>query len=189
MRGFSILLTVLFFGPSILSAQPQQAVAVGERVRVSHCHSEVLNSGRPRHVCERTVGTVSALSTDTGTLRVEGEATELAFALNSVTSLELSRGRESWGWWKGGLLGFVGGGVIGLFIGGAVVGASDCDDWACLGPFFSGLFVGADVGLLSGAAIGGLIKTERWDEAPLDRLRLSFAPRQDGIAVGLSVSF
>ena len=86
-------------------------------------------------------------------------------------------------------MGFFGGGAIGLFVGGAVAGASVCDEWACLGPFFSGLFVGADVGLISGAAIGGLIKTERWDEAPLDRLRLSFAPRQDGIAVVLSVRF
>jgi hypothetical protein len=48
--------------------------------------------------------------------------------------------------------------------------------------------LGIGVGLI-GAGIGALLGGERWEEVPLDRLRVSFAPRRDGFALGLSVSF
>jgi len=40
-----------------------------------------------------------------------------------------------------------------------------------------------------GAITGAFIKTDRWEEVPLDRLQVSFAPQRDGFAVGLSVAF
>ncbi len=43
----------------------------------------------------------------------------------------------------------------------------------------------------SGRGLGGyLIKTERWEEIPLERLRLGLAPQRDGgFALGFSVRF
>ncbi len=50
------------------------------------------------------------------------------------------------------------------------------------------IFGGAGAGL--GALVGLLIKTDRWEEVPLNRFRVSFAPQRDGrFALGASVSF
>ncbi len=41
-----------------------------------------------------------------------------------------------------------------------------------------------------GAMTGSFIKADRWEEVPLDQLRVSFAPERDGrFAFGLSVAF
>ncbi len=40
-----------------------------------------------------------------------------------------------------------------------------------------------------GAVVGGMIKTDRWEEVLLDRLRVSFVPKGDGFALGFSVAF
>jgi hypothetical protein len=38
--------------------------------------------------------------------------------------------------------------------------------------------------------VGALIKTDRWEEVPLDRLRVSFAPKRDGrFTVGFRIAF
>ena len=56
-----------------------------------------------------------------------------------------------------------------------------------------GLIGGAGLGALGagiGAIVGALIKTDRWEEVPLDRLRVSFVPQRGGrFALGLSVRF
>jgi hypothetical protein len=48
------------------------------------------------------------------------------------------------------------------------------------------LVFGAAGGLV-GLGIGALFKTERWEEVPLDQLRVSVAPQPDG-RLGVSVS-
>ena len=48
--------------------------------------------------------------------------------------------------------------------------------------------VGA-VGAGIGAGIGALSKTDKWEEVPLDQLRVSIVPRRDGFALGFSVAF
>jgi hypothetical protein len=46
------------------------------------------------------------------------------------------------------------------------------------------------MGALVGAGIGALIKTDRWEEVPLDGLRMRFALQRTGaLALKLSVSF
>ena len=46
------------------------------------------------------------------------------------------------------------------------------------------------VGAAIGTLVGTLVSLERWEEVPLDRLRVSFAPQRDGrFALGLSVRF
>jgi hypothetical protein len=49
--------------------------------------------------------------------------------------------------------------------------------------------IGATGGALLGALFGALIRTDRWEEVPLDQFRVSVMPRRDGIALGVSVRF
>ncbi len=88
---------------------------------------------------------------------------------------------------------------IGLLIGafsGALIGLASGDDpsgflsftageKAALGAFvFGGL--GGVIGLIAGTASPG----ERWEEVPLVRLRVGFAPQRDGrLGIGASVRF
>ena len=54
------------------------------------------------------------------------------------------------------------------------------------GTGLAGGLLGAGVG----AVIGWAIKTERWEEVPLDRLQLNMVPLRDGgFALGVSVTF
>ena len=92
---------------------------------------------------------------------------------------------------------------IGLLVGaatGAVIGLASGDDPPCSGWFCWGFTaeekaalgaiglggLGAVIGLIAGAASSG----ERWEEVPLDRLRVSVGPQRDGrLGFGLSVTF
>ena len=65
----------------------------------------------------------------------------------------------------------------------------------CPSRFFCGALrflgygaIGSGVGLGVGTILGAPSR-DRWEEVPLDRLRVSFAPKRDGFEVGLSVAF
>ena len=183
MRIFTAALAVSLAVPlSTLSAQ--QPLSVGERVRVTQCHS-VLNSG---DVCERSVGTLSALSANIGTLRVEDEATELVFALDSLEVVRGQKRRVG----RGMLMGLAIGGGGGALVGAIAMANTSCE-YSCDGGLSYGAIFGAVLGIPAGFLVGGVVgaltKTDRWEQVPLDRLRVSFAPQRDGFALGLSVSF
>jgi hypothetical protein len=113
------------------------------------------------------------------------------FALDSVSSLEVSRGKSSQ-FGKGLLIGLVVGGGGGAMVG-AIAGASGsfCID-TCLDAgsgAAAGAFFGILPGLVVGAVAGALTETDRWEAVPLDRLRVSYAPRRDGFAFGMRVAF
>jgi hypothetical protein len=61
------------------------------------------------------------------------------------------------------------------------------------GPGFAagaGFVIGGLGGALIGALIGSASKTDRWQEVPLDRVRVSLAPqRSETFGLGLSVRF
>ncbi len=60
-------------------------------------------------------------------------------------------------------------------------------DWGKAG---STAALGGVIGAAIGGGIGGSIKTDRWEEVPLDRLGVTLAPQRDGrFAFGLSVAF
>jgi hypothetical protein len=87
----------------------------------------------------------------------------------------------------GAVLGFVAFAGLGFVIGSSVDCGSDCPPEQG-GAIAAG--VAAIPGALIGALVGSSIKADRWDEVPLDRLRLSVVARRDRrFAFGVSVSF
>jgi hypothetical protein len=132
------------------------------------------------------VGTVVAFQADS--LMVQGDTKSWRLSLASITRLDISQGRRS----RAGL-----GAGIGLLVGagvGALIG-SGCD--AIVVPVSSEagcVVVGAAVfggaGALVGAVTGALMRTERWAEVPLDRLRVSFtSDRGRALTLGASLTF
>ncbi len=92
---------------------------------------------------------------------------------------------------KGAGNGFLIGGAIGFVLG--LASGDDPPGWfsftagekAAIGAVAFG-FIGAVIGSIAGAASPG----DRWEEVPLDRLRVSFRPQRDGrFAFGASVKF
>ena len=161
-------------GPSAeIAAQDTLTVAVGERVRVS------TESGATH------VGLLSAMTS--GALEVQGPGGSQRLSVASVTRLDVSRGRKS-NAGLGALIGFAAGAV------GTVVYCQAVDRGGCV--LFSdditlqlALIHGAGGGLL-GLLVGHSMKTDLWEEVPLERLRVSLAPQRDRrFALGFSVGF
>ena len=129
-------------------------------------------------------GTLVAVDGDTltvGTLQV---------ALMDVTRLDVYMGRKG----QSGTGAVVGGLVVGVPF--AFLLAAECkdgilsDDCNAAGGAAVGLLVGGVAGALVGAIVGALINTDRWEEVPLDQLRVSVVPQRDGrFGLGLSVRF
>ena len=76
---------------------------------------------------------------------------------------------------------------------GAIAFAGSCidrpDGCPLAGAAIFALFFGPP-SILTGAVIGALIKTDRWEEIPRDRVSLSVASQRDGrFGLGLSVRF
>jgi hypothetical protein len=137
--------------------------------------------------CRTDEGIVEYLARDSVALAVGAPATQMSLPLASVTRIDVHRGRKGHT-----LTGLIIGGLAGLGLGALV--AVPNDDWGCqyrdTGALCGMVIVGGAVGgTVIGTVVGTLIRTDRWEEVPLDRLRVSFAPRRDGFAVGLSVSF
>ncbi len=192
MRHATILVAILAFVP-LAGATAQLPIRKGARVRVTRppiCPptDTICVGGRPL----QSVGTFWAWGTDS--LIIESNGNALALPLDSVTKLEVSRGQKSH---------TVAGAIIGSLVGGVAVGAiaiatyEECEGgWGCIGDFGPGFaaLVGGLVGGLGGGVVGALvgrsIKTDRWQEVPLDRLRVNLGPQRDGrFGFGASVRF
>ncbi len=185
MRPITFLVAVLAVTPFIsVTARQRLPVELGDRVRIT----------APDLGINKYTGVLWAVDHDTlamGTLHV---------AVASVTRLEVSRE------WKrhteeGVIIGLIVGLIAGSFIGGVTYEPPPpppCEGWFC-GPdidlglvprMFISAGIGAGIGAVAGALVGFAIKTEQWEEAPLDRLRVSFAPQRDGrFAFRLSAAF
>jgi hypothetical protein len=111
----------------------------------------------------------------------------LLIRLGEIHQFEVSRGQKS-RWLMGLGIGFVGGAAIG-----AVVGYTTDPEGNDLPPEGAAVIVGglgAAVGGLLGTIIGSTIKSDRWEEVPLDRLRVGIATHRDGrLGIGLSLKF
>jgi hypothetical protein len=186
MRHVTILVAILVFTP-LASATAQ--VRPGARVRVTghFCQPFYSNcaGGRPEHV----VGRFVAWKSDTLVVQSNGDTVQVA--LMNVTRLDLHMGRKAHTA-KGAGIGFLVGGAVGALI---ALTSFGCDEQCIIGwgpgiAAFAGVLFGGLGGLVPGALIGGFTKTDRWQEVPLDRVRVSFVPQRDGrFGLGASVRF
>ena len=170
MRPFPVSwLTLLFLAVAPLSvgnAQDSRPVEPGARLRVTRTTG-----------AEPVVGNLASWEGEQLILEVGGR--RLTLAAGSITKLEASSGQKS-----NALLGLGIGAVVGAIGGVVYCKNAVCDQEAKAAAIFS--LPGALIGVLMGAAI----KTEKWEEVPLDQFRVSFVPQRDGrFAIGLSVAF
>ena len=173
----SAFLLVLPLTTAVAQQQPPPLDS-GARVRVT----------APDLGISKQQATFEALRGDTIRLQTDGAVT--AVPLTSVVKLEVWQGRKS-RWLTGGIVGFAMGGVaLGITAGVACSKtSSDCYSSPDHEPVLVGAAVGGIIGGLLGAGIGAFIKTDKWEEVPLDRFRVSLVPRRDGVALGFSVAF
>lgn len=165
-----------------VAAQEPPPVQVGERVRVWTSLSQV-----------GTFGTLASWHADSLAVSSSGEETWIL--LSSVTRLEVRRQKIS----RGALVALdaggtaVGGALFGALLGFAVCSGESNSGSYCTRPW-GGAAIGAvlvgGTGLVFGAVYGLFASTDRWEEVPLDRLRVSFLPQSEGrFALGWSVRF
>ena len=175
MRHATILVAVLTITP-LTNATAQ--VRPGAQVRVAghFCQPSYSNcvGGSP----QQYVGTFVTWEVDTLVIQNNGDTLSVPASL--VTRLDVSRGRKA-NTGKGAGIGVLLGVVAGALIGYASYESEsffielDPEAYAVWGAVFGGL-VGGGVGALIGASI----RTDRWQEVPLDRLRVNLGPQRDG---------
>jgi hypothetical protein len=108
-----------------------------------------------------------------------------AIPLTSVERLEDFEGRHGHPW-RGAGIGFLVGAVTGAVLGPYTVpGEGDTAERKAVA---GAVLLGA-AGALSGVVIGALIKTDTWEEVPLEGLRVSIAPRGGGVGLGVHLEF
>jgi len=176
MRTIPLVLVLVLASYTDALAQ-QQPLQPGQRIRVT-----APNSGM-----NKQAATFEAV--ESGVLLVTADST-MRCPLAAVTRLDVYRGQQGHFWLGAG---------IGLGVGaaaGVVIGLQLCEnDWVCQDDLQAeaallGFGIGGAVGGLLGGGIGALIKTDRWEEVPLDRLRVSVVPQRGGrLGFGVSVSF
>jgi hypothetical protein len=158
-------------------ARPQDApdflspLTLGSRVRLS----------APTIASRRIQGVV--LQIDPEYLVIGGSrADPLRVSRRAITGLEIRTGRRG-NAWKGMGIG-AGFGALGW-------GIHPCVNEGCAKGFSPELAVyGALLGGISGAGVGALIKSDRWSDVPLDRVRVGLIPaRGRGAGLCLSIGF
>ena len=182
MRAVTSVLSLSVLVPlTVLSAQEQPPVEAGSRIRVT----------APTVGADKLAG--ECVEVDATRLRVQAEeqASPMTISLTDVTRLEVSQGRKS-----NALKGLLIGSIVGVPAGAVLVllwttrgSDNPCSDYPAACAAGGAAVVGV-TGALVGLGIGALSKSERWEEVPLDRLRVSIVPLRDGgFALGLSVEF
>lgn len=181
MRTLPLLICLLGFLTENVSAQTAGSFPAGSYVRAAV-------GGHWRY------GTFEQAVPDSLILGVGKSGTErLALPLSSVLRLEARTGRRSHaitGLLMGSLIGFAGGAAAGnaLCTSSGGLFESDCADAPVpelVGGAMGGLVLGG-----MGALIGWAIRTDRWEEVPLQSLRVGLTSRPGGsIEAGLSMRF
>jgi hypothetical protein len=194
-KALTACLAALLVVPAVAtSAQEQPSIQAGARVRVSQCHTLVLRSGALTTECARYTGTLVAIAPDALEMREDRGVKGSTVPRDSVTKLELrARGstRTRVDVHRGTRIHPVRGAAIGFLVGGVATGiyfAIYCDPMAdrdaCGGSRTeAGLGYGAFGGLIGGffgMLFGAAIRTDRWEEVPLDQLRVQPVATLDG---------
>jgi hypothetical protein len=172
----SVVLAVLAFAASTGAVAQELPLEPGQRVRIT-----VPSLDLDKHE-ER----FSELRGDTLVL------TSTWCPIADVERLEVHAGRRSHAA-TGALIGILAGVLIGTPLGIAEQSHYECDPDNALGPCIPPLptipIMFAVLGGVGGAVIGGRIKTDRWSEVALDRLRVRVVPARRGCGLGASIAF
>jgi len=120
-------------------------------------------------------------------MQLQSTAGIIDIPLASMTALDVHAGRKSRV-----LRGLIIGAAVGAPLSGLALMQAD-EEGSDPGPgeyFLFGAVVGGAAFGAIGAVIGALVKTDRWEQIPLDQLRVSLTPQRDGqFGIGLSVAF
>jgi hypothetical protein len=177
MKRLSIIpLAVLAFAPlTRVTAQELPPVKPGDRVRVT----------APDLGIRKQAATFEAWRGDTLVIVADSI---MNFPLAFVTRLEVGRNRQYAD--RGAVIGLALGGVVGGVLLGVECANDSFTKHATVGCAVLGAVVFGAGGVLIGALIGAMSTGTRWEEVPLDRLRLQVAPQRDGrFGFGASVRF
>lgn len=185
LRTTALVLVILSSPGSALAAQ-EEAPRPGSRVRLTYPCGP---SGRGAAETCRVAGELVSLREDT--ITVATAETTTSVGRTAISRLEVSRGQRSHRWVGAGAGFVVGAGATWLVLhsGGST---ALCDRSAnqdamaggeCAGLTVLGGLAGAGLGYL----VGALIRAERWQDMPVDRLRLGVVRRPGG-AFGLAVT-
>ncbi len=172
-RVASLAVALLFTTLVDLFAQQGSSLTPGDRVRVSR-----FGTVAP------VVCIVLSMKADTLVLDAEGRVETLEVPLALVEKVEVSRGKES-NAGKGAIRGGVVGASFGLVFAGAILldGGSDKE---VVSVAFLAAFTGA--GMLVGTAIGAVSSSDRWEEVPLDGIRIGpSSVHHDGLEVSVAL--
>ncbi len=196
------VLALLVLAPiTRIQAQRQPPpVEPGARVRVTgpeSCDPNTFCFGPPPP--RRRTGVFVAYERDTLMFSGGPRGDPLAVPLTSITKLEVHRGQQP----RGHTALWVGEGLVaGAMAGAAIAGGIGLFVHAAFNPFDQDLdereltrtmlqfaVVGSVLGMISGFQWARK-SVDRWEEVPLDRLRVSFGPQRDGrFGLGLLVGF
>jgi hypothetical protein len=208
-RQSTLLISVLPLLTNPALGAQKKPVEIGARVRVTtsrvvpelpvdteadqECSSgRSWNEGSQKWVSQilcrlRLVGNLAARDRDSLTVDQAGVPTTLTLA--HVSKFEVSSGKKS-NSGRGALKGGLAGATLGLVIGISAWAGSEPGDYFTFGPeavaASAGVLgaIGAGVGLL----IGGLTRSERWEEVPLEELRVGPSPIDaDGVEISVTL--
>ncbi len=188
-RVLTTIVLIVLSTPRIGFAQTA-VLEQGQRVRVAYrcklVHNQVTecrDSRSPR----RSTGYAQSVDDDTLRIRAESSDAELAIPRSSIAQVWMVEGKKG-NFWPGFGLGLIAGGVIG-----GVIGSTQefCIIWSGCGQSAAGIgvLIGAPAGALLGGVVGLLIRSDRWEEVPLDRVHVGVVPQPDGLGIGLSIAF
>lgn len=171
MRASRLAWTVvalgLAIGSGVVAAAEEGPIRTGARLRVTTATSPAV------------VGTLASRDATTLTLATDGNDAPRRLDLSAITRLEVSRGRKSH-WLAGLLVGAAAGAAFGAY---ACSGSGlDCSEGETA-PAIA--YLGA-IGAASGALVGALIRTTRWETTSPERLVVGVVPVR-GRGLGLSV--
>jgi len=159
-----------------------QELTTGDRVRVQHTDVQAVMVGptaKQKTVSLETVGIVDELRADSLCLTPDrsGEMATIPWA--TVSKIEVSRGTKS-KLWLGAGIGFAVG-FVPMFASCTAGGCGDMEDYGacCIGY---GSLAGLG-GALLGALVGSAFKTERWEELPLESVRISITESQIAVRI------
>ena len=186
-----------------LFAQEELPVAPGDRVRAAapNIVRELMTERQRRSLLgpPPIYGSVVGIRADTLVVKIQGSDAPTAFPVSSLTKLEVSRGKKS-NAGRGALVGGTVFAALALGLGIADMGR-ECPPPEPGNPFsgfwceeteirhvVAATLVCGGLGAGLGALIGWAGKSDRWEEVPLDGLRVSLTPQgRDRLTVSVSL--